>query len=59
MFPLPMRWGKAENNLSHINLAIQDGETVLLCGEVWLANTNPADQQFDHITTVKLTEQSS
>ena len=25
--------GETENNLSHINLAIQDGETILLCGE--------------------------
>ena len=25
--------GETENNLSHINLTIQDGETILLCGE--------------------------
>ena len=25
--------GETENNLSHINLTIQDGETILFCGE--------------------------
>ena len=25
--------GETENNLSHINLTIRDGETILLCGE--------------------------
>ena len=25
--------GETQNNLNHINLTIQDGETILLCGE--------------------------